>query len=315
LSLEPDLLAPVVNLPWHVYGCDFGGNAWQPGGGLAGSGRAAALSDALARLAARGARAVRWFLFCDGRSGLVTDLRGDVRGLDDRVRADLDTALRLLESHRLGVVFVLMDFHWFKPQQVVNGVALGGRRYLIEDPVRRQALVECAFGPVLDALGREPSVLGWDVFNEPEWAVYRLGTPDRTASVPAAAMRSWLAELVQAVQVRARQPATVGLATAGGLPLVRGLGLDFYQWHWYDSVEAAHPLDRPVTAFALDRPVVLGEFPTRGSARTPAAIRAAARQAGYRDAWAWSALAEDPFTDGDACLAALDETGEGPARA
>jgi hypothetical protein len=86
------------------------------------------------------------------------------------------------------------------------------------------------------------------------------------------------------------------LASASGLRLVRGLGLDFYQVHWYDSVEAASPLRRPVSRLRLDRPVLLGEFPTRGSAVAPEDVLKAARDAGYAGALAWSVFADDHAT-------------------
>jgi hypothetical protein len=69
-----------------------------------------------------------------------------------------------------------------------------------------------------------------------------------------------------------------------------------------------------VADYKLDRPVLLGEFPTRGSARDLAAIRAAAAQAGYTAAWPWSFLAEDPQTDRLACLGAVAAEAAAQAR-
>ena len=57
---------------------------------------------------------------------------------------------------------------------------------------------------------------------------------------------------------------------------------------------------RPAEAIDPSRPVVLGEFPTRGASLSPAAILDLARGAGYRAALAWSALAEDRATDAGA---------------
>ena len=93
------------------------------------------------------------------------------------------------------------------------------------------------------------------------------------------------------------QPVTVGSASSRWLRLVQGLALDFYQPHWYDSVEGKSPLSTPVDALGCDAPVVLGEFPTRGSARDPFAVIEMAHAAGYRGALFWSVLAEDSATD------------------
>jgi hypothetical protein len=85
---------------------------------------------------------------------------------------------------------------------------------------------------------------------------------------------------------------TVGLARAAGLDLTRGLGLDFYQVHWYERF-GWNALADPVDALELDRPVLLGEFPGRATNSTPGAIVAAARGAGYCGALVWSVLSED----------------------
>jgi hypothetical protein len=140
--------------------------------------------------------------------------------------------------------------------------------------------------------GREPSVLAWDIVNEPEWVTFGIGRPWPFATVWRRAMREFIAASADAVHRETQQQATVGLASWRGLPLVRGLGLDFYQVHWYDRHQWRAPLERPV-AVGLDRPMWLGEYPTAGSKRTPESIVAMAKEAGYSAALAWSAEAVD----------------------
>jgi hypothetical protein len=55
----------------------------------------------------------------------------------------------------------------------------------------------------------------------------------------------------------------------------------------------------------LDRPLILGEFPTRGSRRMPVEIVGVARQHGYAGALAWSVLSADEVTDHRAFVADL----------
>jgi hypothetical protein len=90
---------------------------------------------------------------------------------------------------------------------------------------------------------------------------------------------------------------TVGSASVRWLPALKGLDLDFYQPHWYDRFERRSPLATPVGSLGCDRPVILGEFPTRGSHRTPAQLIETAQAAGYDGALFWSVLAEDGATD------------------
>ena len=120
-----------------------------------------------------------------------------------------------------------------------------------------------------------------------------------------ASMRMFIGDACRLIHERTTQSVTVGSASADSLPLVRGLDLDLYQVHWYDRHERRSPLDRQVAEFELDRPVLLGEFPTRGSGRTPGEILEAARRAGYVGALVWSALADDEASDGEALTRAL----------
>ena len=256
------------------------------------------MREALARAADSGAEVVRWFLLGDGRAGLAG---GDRPSLQPQVLDDLDAAVAALDERHLRAIFVLLDFSWLARRRVLRGVAMGGRRRLVASPEAREALLQDVLAPILERHGRSDAVFAWDVMNEPEWATLGVGSWNPATSLAPAGMRALLGETVRLIQDRAVQPASVGLASTAGLPLVRGLGLDLYQAHWYDGVEGRAPLDTPVAAFALDRPLLLGEYPTRGSARAPSAILELARARGYSGALAWSLLAEDAATDPLAC--------------
>jgi hypothetical protein len=80
-------------------------------------------------------------------------------------------------------------------------------------------------------------------------------------------MRAFIGDCVRLVHDLTSHAATVGSASTRSLSLVRDLGLDVYQAHWYDRLNRHAPLDLPVPAHGLDRPLILGEFPTRGSRR------------------------------------------------
>jgi hypothetical protein len=285
-----------VNLPWLDYGGDFGANAWQPGGGLARAERRHRLRPVLARLADRGLRLLRWFWLCDGRAGLRLSDEGELLGLDEHLIPDVESSLELLAEHGLRVMPVLLNFDWLGRARRVEGVQLGGRAPLVADAPSRARLVERVVAPLLERFSGSPQVFAWDLMNEPEWSTRALGERG---------MRALLGELLSCAQGRATQPVTVGLASVKGLPLVRGLGLDFYQVHWYDSLGRARAPQRPVARLELDRPLLLGEFPSRASAFSTGGLLDAARQSGYAGAFAWSVLADDPVSAGDDCAAAV----------
>jgi hypothetical protein len=287
-----------ANVPWVQYGCDFGSNAWSPEGGLGARPLPDTVVDTFDQLARMGTSVLRWFLFCDGRAGISFNPDGSVRQLDPSVFRDVDAALAIAAGSGLRVMFVLFDFNWCHRRRRVNGVDLGGRRRLLIDPTERRRLIDRVVAPLLDRYGRHPAIWAWDVINEPEWVTFGVGTVNPLRAVSSETMRRFIDEVATEVHNRTAQPVTVGLASARWLPLVGGTSLDFHQVHWYDWLDRRAPLDAPVAGFALDRPVVLGEFPTRGSAREPSEILDLAQRQGYGGALFWSALATDRATDG-----------------
>ncbi len=296
-----------VNLPWIAYGQDFGASAWRPRGGVANPDMRERMRSALGALADTGAQLVRWWLLGDGRAGLQLERGGGqaVR-LDDYFLRDLDAAVAALHEAGLRAVFVLTDFLWFRSARIIGGVQTGGHARLVGDRTLRAGLLESVFAPIARHHARDEAVAAWDLLNEPDWATLGVGTLDPRGTVSPGTMRAFVSDLVQAFRAEgATQPLTVGVARASALPLVRGLGLDLYQMHWYESSDSAQTLAESVGTRALDRPLLLGEFPTRGSSLSPRRILSLAAAAGYCGALAWSLLAEDGATDRAACEAAL----------
>ncbi len=284
-----------VNLPWLTYGCDFGANAWQPDGGVGQPDRLRRLDEVFARLAASDLRTVRWFVFCDGRAGIEFDAHGMPLGLDRFFQRDFETGLTAASRHGLLVIPVLFDFLWCARRRRVHGVPLGGRRAVFADASKRQALLERVVQPLLRAYGRGPGIYAWDLFNEPEWATLGYGSANPLTGLRPALMRGVLRDLALLAVDEVRQGITVGLATRRGLTLLRGAPISEVQVHWYDRrAKALHAIAES------ERPVLLGEFPTKGSALSPASILEAAEACGYCGALGWSAVATDPHSDLDA---------------
>jgi hypothetical protein len=286
MSRAADLPPPFLlgaNLPWVHYGIDFGANAWRPEGGMAQQDERAQLEETFARLAATGVQCVRWFLFCDGRAGIRFNDGGRPIGLDDFVFRDVDAALETARGHGITIMFTLFDFLWCGAVCATHGVQMGGRAHVIANGDTRMALLDRVMRPLLERYGNEPQIFAWDVINEPEWI----------KTVDAAELHAFLSDSVALIHSSTQHPVTVGSAGTRWRDRYAGLGLDFYQVHWYDSLRHQPSLETPVAELGFDRPVLLGEFPTRGSKRSPDDIVATARAAGYFGAFYWSALAKD----------------------
>jgi hypothetical protein len=273
-----------ANLPWVHYGLDFGANAWSPTGGVGTDDGRHRLDQELQALAADGVQSLRWFLFCDGRAGIRFHQDGLPAGLDDFVFRDMDSALDAAQRHALTVMFVLLDFHWCLDARTVEDVQMGGRGALLQDETSRRRLLDVVIRPVLERYARAESVLAWDVMNEPEW----IGTRS---------LRAFIDESIALVHACATQPVTIGSAGARWRSWHRELDIDFYQVHWYDTLKRQPALETTVEDLGFDRPVLLGEFPTRGSTRSAEEILETARSAGYAGAFYWSALATDACSD------------------
>jgi hypothetical protein len=286
MSRDADSPPPFLtgaNLPWVHYGIDFGANAWRPDGGVAQDDVRARLESTFAALAASRVGYVRWFLFCDGRAGIAFAADGRPLGLDDCVFKDVDAALEIADRHGIRIMFVLLDFLWCDPASATRGVQMGGRSGVLANGACRDALLDLVFRPLLERYSDEPAILAWDVINEPEWI----------KTVEPHDVHEWLVESIALVHSATSHPVTIGSAGARWRDRYMDLNLDFYQVHWYDSLKRQPPLDTPVVELGFDRPVLLGEFPTRGSTLTPDEIVAAARAAGYSGAFYWSVLAKD----------------------
>ena len=275
-------------MPWCHYGIDFGANVWRPAGGLDQAAERNEIDRAFALLAASAIRHVRWFLFCDGRAGIVFDAGGRPSGVDDFVFRDVDAALEAAARHGISVMFVLLDFLWCGDPRVIHGAQLGGHAEVLRSGTGRAALLDCVFTPLFERYGTEPNIFAWDIINEPEWIkTVALDDLDR-----------FLHDCVALVHSSTRHQATVGSAGVRWRDRYWNLELDFYQVHWYDKLRRQPSLDTHVTTLGYDRPVLLGEFPTRGSKKSPNEIIEIARAAGYAGAFSWSALSDDECSAG-----------------
>ena len=105
-------------------------------------------------------------------------------------------------------------------------------------------------------------------------------------------MRAFLGGAVLAVHQHTRALATVGIGSTANLSLVDGLGLDFYQAHWWEPYGDAS-LRRAVADLRLDRPLVLCAFPATTRTKSVKTVLDTARCAGYGGAFLWSVRGVD----------------------
>lgn len=284
-----------VNYPWLNYGHDFGATAWGHDGVSCEESRKQVDAD-FAYLKNHGVHVVRWFLFGDCRAAPEFDGTGKVTGFDDHFYTDLDAAVEIAQKHNVYLIFVLLDFHLADKAKHVNGVQLGGRSQIVTDAKARQSFLNNAVKPLLQRYGQNPYVIAWDVINEPEGAMDMDGGRWVPDAVPPAAMQGFVKEVVECIHANASQHATLGSASRRWLNRWVNTGLDFYQYHYYDKMEKQYPLDYSCARLALDKPCILGEFPTDNTGRTITQYLDTVRRRGHAGSLAWSYRAGDKFS-------------------
>ena len=249
------------------------------------------------RRAGRGLSLMRFFIFCDGRAVPAFAADGTVMGLDDVFYRDFDVLVQAAERQGVGLVPVLLDFGWCAYPRTVSGVQLGGHADVIRDPIKRQSFFDRALKPLLERYGTHPAIVAWDVCNEPEWVLDDIPQAFRRDHevVSAAEMRAFVQGCAQYVhRLAPTQLVTVGSARRMWLPLWTGCDLDFYQFHWYDHFHREEPFPwAPYDELGLDRPCLIGEVPTEGTAITPQQFLSAAQAGGYSGLLFWSYAARD----------------------
>lgn len=255
-----------ANVPWLNFGCDFGCGAK---GGASSASVKSALSAKLAEAARAGMHTIRWWVFEGDAWQIERDAAGKPTGVNPAVYVDFDAALALAAQYDLYYDFVLFS----SPTHIPTSWAT--------DPTQRQAL-SAVLGQLFARYKTNPHVLSWEIYNEPEFDII---TPDFHRAV---------AETTKAIaaSVHANSAAyvTVGLGSIDGLPLFTGLGLDYFQVHWYDSMSPANcaictDYSTLRTEYGLDGPLVVGEL--YAGADTPGRLEALYGQ-GYAGAWSWS---------------------------
>lgn len=324
------------NYPWSTeagvvfYGMDFGGTIWGSHVGV--SVRREAIGRDFAAMARLGFTVARWFVFGDGRAGIVYDQAGLPLALDDWFFADLDAGLQIASAHGIRLVLVLLDHRWMFsgiPDAVTDpttgtlfDVTLpDGRSHVLRRPEGREALVSRICEPIVRRYGRGgaradlgPCLLAWELMNEPDFVVEEWER-DLSSRVTQPVRFADLGELAARFHalVHAHTDALTTMAAARMHNLWAwdddALGVDVIQVHSYPDLKRpdrdADVFGRPAGSLGLSRPVVLGEFPGNGPARHPAGTYPPpttlahyldfAVTAGYAGAWPWSYSGTDGY--------------------
>ena len=324
------------NYPWSTdgstiyYGLDFGANIW--GSHLGVSTRRSGIERDFSEMAALGFTIARWFVFADGRSGIVYDDAGLPLGLDAQFFTDMDTALQIAASVDMRLVLVLLDHRWMYGgvRDTIADPATGallearlphGRAHVLHSRVGRMALFERVIDPLVMRYGRGgrrvelgDAIAAYEFMNEPDFVIdeWERDTSSHVLRpLPFEAMAQLVSRLSDVVHRYSSSFTTLGCARVRNLWAWddETMGLDVLQLHSYPDLR--RPERDPdvygieASALGMKRRVILGEFPGNGLEQHPPDATPPpttlgdylefAVRAGYAGAWPWSFSGTDAY--------------------
>jgi hypothetical protein len=265
-----------ANVPWLNWAKDFGGGGG--GGGASSPESRAVMNDAFATAKASGANTIRWWTFEGDPWQITRDRNGAPNGLSPDVFADFDAAVEMAEAHDVYLVFVLFSAPSHLPESWLRS---GDNR-------RKLAGV---LSPLFARYANNPRVMTWEVFNEPDHDVWDKKTDEGQ-------MREVVREIANAVHANSSAYVTVGTTMIDGLGMTTGLGLDYYQAHWYpymasgDWCALCRSYDSVKTQYKLDAPLVIGEMYLGPDVENAHLQLDDLYGKGYAGVWPWSLIPE-----------------------
>jgi len=325
------------NYPWSTdgstifYGLDFGANVW--GSHLGVSTRRSAVARDFREMAALGFTLVRWFLFCDGRGGIVYNDAGIPIGPDPHLFTDLDAAIEIARDEGIRVDLVLLDHHWMFSglRETVPDMATGalfearlpvGRADVLLTDDGRDGLFEAVIEPLVRRYGPAGTradlgsvIAAYEFMNEPDFVIVEWEA-DLSSRVRRPLSFEVMAEMVSRLSDLVHEEHPGVLATLGCARLHNlwawdddAMGLDVLQVHSYP--DEWHPereediFGTPASALGVRRAVILGEFPCNGPAQHPRGTAPPATtldeylefavRGGYVGGWPWSFSGTDAY--------------------
>jgi uncharacterized repeat protein (TIGR02543 family) len=243
-----------INLAWLSYGNDFADEAIAT----------SELEKAMKNVSDSGANSMRIWISTDG-SKFKYDGNGYVNGLGTKTVQNLKTALQYASKYNLVLMPTLMTHNLVN----TSGDQWNKNKKLLTENAALDAYISTYLVPLVTAIGKDPNLLCWEVFNEPEGLVY-WNSANKI-------QKSDVQRVVNRV-AGAIHRAVPGVLVSNGSNQIsykdwyldaalKGAGgdadgvLDFYMFHYYGWTGTGDsPFTQSVASLGLDKPVVVGEF-------------------------------------------------------
>jgi mannan endo-1,4-beta-mannosidase len=311
-----DLYLSGFNIAWFDFAKDIGKGIDEE-----------RLRRAASDVSKAGGNTLRWWIHVDGTTtpewSLVEGQR-KVSGPGGSFIADMQRALDIVTEYGVFIVPSLWSFDMLRDNPERRPPVRDNYRLLTEDAVL-ESYIQGALVPMVRALNGHPSLVAWELFNEPEnmtesW--FRTDPAFYGGEVPTLErLQRVQGKLAAAIHRVAREQNQEALVTtgsksmgkytsdaAGGMNLYRDdrliaaadgdelATLDFYEPHYYDNEGdkgAWSVFHHPADHWRVDKPIVVGEFHTLeplnllGEVIEPREMCQRLVDYGYAGGWPW----------------------------
>ena len=286
------IFAVGMNLAWINYAGDVGNTAIDT----------SKFDKPMKDIADSGANCMRIWLSTDGTHDPVySSTTGLVTGAGTQTVANIQKMLKLAKKHNLVLVLVLLTHNWVNKS--IDQTILANNKKMLTTDAGLQAYIDNYLVALVKAIGNDPNLLCWEIFNEPEGMVDGWSSPKNTitqAQVQKAV--NWIAAAIHTnvpnvlVSNGAASLGTMSWYTDNALSTVgtktNGV-LDFYMAHYYGwNGTSNSPFTKTYASWNLDKPLIIGEYASTS--------------------WSKSTSSSSPMQDGanvDTLLTYLDKVG------
>ncbi|OQA97968.1 MAG: F5/8 type C domain protein [Bacteroidetes bacterium ADurb.Bin217] len=260
-----------INVAWRNYGGDCADTPIN----------VADWTKVLDDVKAAGGNTVRWWLFVNA-SQVPKFTNGYVSGLGTHTIINVQAVLDLALERNMMVIPCLLSFDMLQTSQW--GVDEANNKRMLQTDAGIKACIDNAIVPLVTAIGNHPSLLCWEIFNEPEGMTEFGWTPARVAmtdiqkfvnraagaihtAVPGVKVSngSWNMKVLCNILGHKNYYSDTELRNAGGVQ--NGI-LDFYMVHYYnnDGGDNTHhsPFHHNAAYWGLNKPIIVAEYSAHG---------------------------------------------------
>jgi hypothetical protein len=224
---------------------------------------------AMKDIADSGGNCLRVWLSTNGTKDPKYNAQGLVSGPGSQTIPNIQKMLRLAKKHNILLMPVLLTHNWV--EKSINPTILENNKKMLKTEEGLKAYIDNYLIPVVTAIGNDPNLICWEIYNEPEGMVMGWSSPRNTIT-EAEVKRSvnWIAaaikEAVPGVLVSNGANTISDLAWYKDEVLINAGGkengtLDFYMAHYYGwSGTHNSPFTKSYSQWNLDKPLVIGEY-------------------------------------------------------